>query len=171
MTDVNEIKKCPFCAETIQAQSLKCEHCGSDLAPKPQPQPNPDKKVCPFCAEAIQAEAIKCKHCGSDLGPKISEGQAPQQPQSDKAIGNEATQMKGASNLIIIVGFFLCLTLVGAIIGIPLIAFGKAGVWKGKCPYCGDQIYNWSTPGTKGLKCPTCRKRMVIRDNKFFRVD
>lgn len=36
-------KKCPFCAELIKAEAVKCKHCGSDLSQNRGQQPPKDK--------------------------------------------------------------------------------------------------------------------------------
>jgi hypothetical protein len=34
---VSELKKCPFCAEEIQAYAIECKHCSRTLDSEPKP--------------------------------------------------------------------------------------------------------------------------------------
>lgn len=70
MSDQQETKDCPFCAEKINAKAIKCKHCESMLNDDGQ-----QMKDCPFCFEQINAKDVKCSHCQSNL---ISSTLAPQ---------------------------------------------------------------------------------------------
>lgn len=83
---------------------------------------------------------------------------------------------------LLVAGFLLSLTGIGAIIGLPMIlaAFGAPILlpilgyfglmeMRGICPYCGEPV---ALPlDTKGFTCPTCKKRILRKDNTLTRVE
>ena len=73
-------------------------------------------------------------------------------------------------------GIFLCLTGVGAILGIPIIlgallfpfiapALGFMTHITGKCPYCGQGFSDQKGPG---FDCPACKERIIVRGEKLY---
>jgi hypothetical protein len=68
-SDSEGTRECPYCKEDIQAEAVKCKHCGSRLTPQ---RPG-HGGTCPFCKEEIHPDAIKCKHCKSIVAGKDSD--------------------------------------------------------------------------------------------------
>lgn len=73
---------------------------------------------------------------------------------------------------------FLLIPLLGWIIGAIVIftSFGMitngisgTGTLKGECPYC--EAFASEIATKQGFNCSACKKRVVIRDMRFYRVD
>lgn len=136
--------------------------------------------LCSKCSTPLTAPWKFCPLCGTAA--------ASQPPSPAPRLEHEKAPVQGAfggllfgvlvAPILIIVGTLLCLTGLGAFLGVPLIAIAVVapllgpliglGELKGSCPWCGAAIANITH--TKGFACHACHQRILIENRKFVRV-
>ncbi|HXR38170.1 MAG TPA: hypothetical protein VN776_03730 [Terracidiphilus sp.] len=123
-------------------------------------------KFCPQCGGAVVHEV-------QELQSKV-EPEAPEKSPAPGAFGGLLFGML-AVPILVIVGTMLCLTGLGAILGVPMIIVAVfapllgpmlgMGALKGKCPWCGIAVS--SVANTKDFDCHGCGKRIAIKHREF----
>lgn len=138
---------------------MYCRNCGNKL--------NDDDKFCNKCGTA------------TDISSNISSDQ-----NSNVILEEEysETKLESISSIIFsFIGYTIGLTIcgfiifpapqtiglvVGICIGLMILCLtSRASV--GKCPYCGTMV---KTKSKTGFVCPTCRKNIAVKDNKFMKI-
>ena len=141
---------------------------------------------CPNCDAHIAAPWKDCPHCGAVIV---------QQPLAAVSTASHADSAKPERApvrwafagllfgmitvpILAIVGTMLCLTGLGAILGVPMIVTAilapilgpmiGIGAMHGTCPWCGTRIHSIIT--VPEFYCHGCSKPIVIEKRKFLRA-
>jgi len=137
-------------------------------------------ELCPKCGGQISSPWRFCPLCGAVVPSEIQE----QEPSPDTEKAPVKSAISGlllgviVTPMCIIVGTMLCLTGLGAFLGVPIIIGGVLapilgpmiviGEPKGKCPWCGTAVSN--VFNASSFECHECGKRIDAHNRGFVKA-
>ena len=145
--------------------------------------------LCAKCKTQLEPHWKFCSQCGAVI---TEEAEAPVQAQMQVQVPagvSEQAPVRGAftgllfgllvAPVMLIVGTMLCLTGLGAVVGVPMILGGimapllgpmmGIGALKGKCPWCGAPVTN--VLKTHAFHCHSCGQRITVVNRRFMRAE
>ena len=130
---------------------------------------------CSKCGTQLALAWDFCPHCGQAVTHELQQSSPAPEPEKSSMSGAFGGLYFGliAVPILIILGGLLCLTGLGAILGIPLIIVAilspllgpliGIGEHKGKCPSCGTRVI--SVDDGQNHYCPACDKEFAVSEH------
>ena len=136
---------------------------------------------CAKCGAQMESSWKFCPECGKTSVVESHAAVKHEPPEKTPLKGGFSGMLLGmvAVPLLVIVGTMLCLTGLGAILGIPMILAAVfapllgpmmgLGALQGKCPGCGVTVS--TVAGAKDFNCHECGQRISIKQREFVAVE
>ena len=139
------------------------------------------EELCIQCKVQLDSSWAFCPHCGAARPPESRLQALPQEHEKAPVRGAYGGLLFGllTAPILIIPGTMMCITGLGAFLGVPMIVAGilsplispliGLGASRGKCPWCGTAVT--SIGNAKDLYCHACSQRILILRGFFVRSD
>jgi DNA-directed RNA polymerase subunit RPC12/RpoP len=137
-------------------------------------------RQCSKCRAKLESPWKFCPHCGAAGAEESHEKSTPPEHEKAPVLGPFSGLLLGivATPILIIVGTMLCLTGLGAFLGVPMILAGVIaplagpmmglGALKGKCPWCGAAVSGMES--ARNFNCLACSQRIAIQHREFVKA-